>query len=272
MRTILYPDGNIPDPYIVNSRDGDYALYIISALLIFFFWCVILYHFSSTPNDTVFQYCAPGQCPTNIKTGQKRCGAPDQALLRELENEVCNPPTACTNPQTPYAINSDGSYNITGICDDDNICRCAATVSCPYFTEVLFTRTSPSGNYLAPDFYFEQTPRGSTMTGGKSILIGNVTTETCTVGLGDTARFTIGGCTSFSLPDDVAACVESNPCSTGVLTFVPSRTRNIHERPFVFDAEAMVTPVACIAGTPCTTGTYPVFDWDTARVVCVART
>lgn len=270
MRTILYPNGILPDPYIQNSRDSDYTLYVISAILIIFFWCLVMWHFTKD-NDQVFEECPVGECPTNMKTGQKRCSSnPQSILLRDIQTETCNPPTSCTNNFTPYAVNSDGSFNVNGICDGETVCRCTATVDCPVFAEVLFQRNSNSNAYLSQDYYFTQVAQGSVTTSSGPISIDNLATQSCTINITDTSRLG-GGCTSFNNADDIYHCVIENPCVAGIFSYIPARTRDLRTNPFSISKEGLTTPLACIPGVKCVTDYFPVFDWSTGTSICVRR-
>jgi hypothetical protein len=267
MRTILFPEGNIPDPFIINTRDGDYTLYVLSAVLIVFFWCIILWHYTSAPLSSVFGQCDPGDCPTNRITGQKRCPtSTDIELLYDLENEVCNPPTSCTSSFTPYAINSDNSFNVNGICENDTICRCSANVTCPYFAEVKFTRQSSSGKLFASDYYYTQSIINSANTALDKSLensFDNVLSQSCFIDPSDIGRANASLCTSLITDIDVDICIQSNPCLSGRLTFVPEKNK-------IFDTaiDVYTTPMACIAGQTCLSGTVPVFDWSDGTTKC----
>lgn len=263
MRTILYPDGNLPEPYLKNSRDNDYTLYILTAILILFFWCLFLWHYRSV-STTVLEECPPGECPTNIKTGQKRCAEPHTVLLRDLETEVCNPRNACTSSFTPYALNTDGSFNSDGVCENGSTCRCTSQISCPFFAETLFTRSSPTPNLLDANYYYAQSLIGSPQTGTTPTTFTDPFRQSCYITLPETARLNPALCVSFSTPKDIVACVQSNPCLSGRLTFVPERGSSS------FDVKNMVsTSMACIASEACASNQVPVLDWKSGQTYCL---
>lgn len=261
MRTLLYPDGRIPKPFLVNNRDNDYTLYILSAVLILFFWCWILWHYTASEEEA-FGQCNQGECATNVSTGQKRC--PNDAnsyLLYDLKTEVCNPATSCTSSRTPYAINTDGSFNADGICEKNFTCRCSAKVGCPNFTEVLFTRTSSTGKLYSPDFYFTQTIRDSDQQ------FENILESSCFIQITDTSRLNVGSCGAINNIDDVLECMKENPCISGNLTFVPEKGKT-----FDLNHDSFITSMACIAGPQCDDNSFALFDWTIGRTVCKSKT
>lgn len=276
VRTLDYRDGKIPEPYVRNTRDNDYTLYVFSAILILLGWCLILYQYKYVETEIIIP-CNPGECPTNITTGQKRCPISNEIVLSiDPRVEVCNPSTACTNPRTPYAINPDNSINTNGVCDNNQVCRCVSAEQisgCPFYSEVAFQTSKIS--LTSFNTYITQINNINPLTGGNNNSISLINNQVCSIGLRDTAKLSVNGCsnTNFSDINDSFNCVKSNPCINGFLTFIPDRNRDLRSIPFNFATERLNTPMSCVNSIipqSCYSGPdmncYPVFDWSTATV------
>lgn len=270
VRTLDYRDGRIPEPYIKNTRDDDYTLYVFSAILILLGWCLILYHYTYSESVTIIP-CNPGECPTNITTGQKRCPLSTEITLSiDPRTEVCNPPTACTNSRTPYAVNPDNSININGLCEDNEMCRCVNSEQiegCPFYAQVAF-QTNKGGGLTN---YISQINNINPLSGGSNVDISIVNNQFCSIGLRDTAKLSVNGCTAnFNDIDQSFDCISSNPCINGYLTFIPERGRDLGANPFNFAAERLFTQMSCVNALPsdkCPPNQcIPIFDWSTASV------
>jgi len=130
---------------IPKDKTSEYIILIVAIFLIILTWTLILYFTQGKSSTTVKAYetCPSGECPTNIRTGEKRCPVNLSAPIQyDPINEVCNPPDTCTANQTPYALQLDGSSNVNGLCGTGNKnCRCVNYFSTPSYIEVLFNST-----------------------------------------------------------------------------------------------------------------------------------
>lgn len=270
MKSIHYPDGNFPRPYVFNSRDGDYTLYIFSFLLIVLVWCLIFRNYTPSTNTEFLVSCSSGDCATNIKTGEKRCPfSANTTVLADPTVEVCNPPESCASGVTPYSLNSDGSFNSTGKCESGQQCRCSTETKCPPFANVVF---SINGNKFSQDYTISQIPANGSSSKNGNGNISSVATDSCYITLSDANRLTPGACNSstFLNATSIIDCVSSNPCISGVLTFIPERTRDLYKQPFNLLNEGITTSMSCVPGKVCTSPSdIPIFDWKTGKSVCM---
>ena len=89
-------------------------------------------------NSNVLLYCQEGDCATNLFNGNKRCPEDDSPLGYHPGYEVCNKPFSCNNTITPFALQSDGSTNNYGICEDNTQCPCFRERRCPNYISSIF--------------------------------------------------------------------------------------------------------------------------------------
>lgn len=254
MRTILYPDGNIPKPVYQNSRDDVYTLVLLSMILVVLIFTYIFYIFAKSQTyDNFLVTCPPGSCGTNLNNGNKRCPQSlEQSIFISPGTEVCNPPGACIDVLTPYAVNPDGSFNIDGICLED-ICPCVGKRECPNYAMVVFNITSDGSDYT-------QNAVGTIPTGGEPSFID--TSQSCIL---DTGSFPYIGCPTYF---SALECVQSNPCTIGQLSYIPPLGMN--PSTFVQDPNNFnVSAVACIAGFNCEGGRVSVYNSVTNVAECV---
>lgn len=252
MRSILYPDGNFPKPFYSNSRDNVYSLIIISLIFILAIFSYFFYLFRTTQQyDNFLTTCPAGYCATSLETGNKRCPLSlSQKIYINPGSEVCNPSNLCTNTLTPYAVLSDGSVNIDGICDLQ-ICSCVKTRKCPNYASVIFTETGK---------LYSQTAIGTTSTGGTQTNIDF--NQTCLI---DPSNFSKLGCTSNMT---ALQCVQTNPCTIGVLSYIPDK--NISPIQFVASPSNFNLAItACIPGPICKNSEVSVFNNVTNIAECV---
>lgn len=255
MRTILYPDGNIPKPYYSNGSDDVYTLFLFSIIILLAFFIYIFFVWGSDKIRTnLLITCPVGECGTSLLDGSKRCpkSFQEQILVNPL-SEVCNPPTVCTNQSTPYAILPDNSRNLEGICYNNQICGCSAVRTCPFYALVMFT--------VEEDGSYSQTVGGNISTGGDTFKLD--VNQSCLL---NTTSLSKIGC---GATQDLVSCVQSNPCNQGVLSFIPPFGETAER----FAATAVLDnyPVACIPGNICDKpGLVSVYDFFTGTAACVS--
>ena len=122
-----------------------YIIVAISIILILLFIFYLVYLFSITPRKSptnVEVACAPGQCITNIYTGEKTCPSSDNiTFFVNPTREVCNSKYTCESSTTPFAVQSDGSTNADGICEPNVVCRCLQKPQCANYILTFFEAT-----------------------------------------------------------------------------------------------------------------------------------
>ena len=198
---------------------------------------------NTTAVTKTFLSCQVGECATNIYNGEKRCSANSAiSVVYDPTFEVCNSMYSCDNTVTPYAVNTDGSTNIFGICDSDAQgnplpCRCVSTKYCA--TEVLNkinqiipgtveTTGIGSSSITTPQTFYQVPYDSDGLCGIKPIHLDRMSprTKECTFNLQDNPS-----------PLELYRALVSNPCDVGVLAF--------HTSPFDIRQYATL-PVACL--------------------------
>ena len=314
---------NVQKQYIV-PRDK-FNEYLILGLCIFFFvvaWIIILYYargyketnksntstksqnlnptssgvnrgFGNLEANPVYQSCPPGECPTNIANGEKRCPINSlQEILYDPTYEVCNPVDACTNSQTPYAELFDESTSLEGICNYP-MCRCLNYATTPAYTQVLFEVQGgdlyTSNPQLLDKWFLNQLPNTAI---GQGNVIGmrysDPTTQFFTIApsvLSKLANSTPickelfqGGPEIDSF--DMLKCVNSNPCQLGKMAYIMGYNQFVTN----FDpiGEATTVPLACVPASldnpkndtdgslECPNDNFaPVFNYITGKIYCI---
>lgn len=213
--------------------------------------------------------CAPGSCPTSLVTGVKDCSR----STFDPEFEVCNPAEACLNPATPYALNADGSSNVSGECEPGTQCPCVSRITCPRYIAAAFTSIVPlSGGANARVFY----PQTSTYTDaqGKTsselpLQLESPGSQFCTANA-QILPLSLPGCPGAGVVDYDAliSCTslprdQYNPCLQGTLSLL---TDNVDK---VTKTNAAQFPVACVTAPPCDPGLLSVFSTSTGSQTCL---
>ncbi len=248
MRTILYPDGNIPKSYYYNDNTNDNVMILITLILIVSFFAFVFYKIYRGKKEIIFNPCPLGECATSLQNGNKRCPKNlEEFIYFDSSTEVCNPASACTNLDTPYALLPNGTTNIDGICHDGETCNCVKNKGCPVFSQVIFTITE-SGSY-------QQTSGGNVLTGGNTLFPEN--NQTCTI---DGNSLNKLGCLKTPLE-----CLQDNPCVQGVATLIPP----IGMSPQVFAVrdDKFNFPVTCMPAIDCPAGAS-IYNYFTSRAEC----
>lgn len=233
----------------------------------------------AVPNGVIT--CPVGECATDLISGFKRCPTETEAITTN-PGEVCNPRFLCTSPITPFALQSDGSTNISGVCEANTICSCLRTPQCPEYVSTIFT-TSNGDPYTDIDtqrLTFPQQASYETEAGTRvdtgSIKFQNPASAFCAIPRDWLSRTTPGcnfganlACEElkvcFGLPNNCNG-VLGNPCKQGNLAILSEDPNN-----FTFDQIDNVQ-FACISGTDCPCGDFAFFNLNTGEVVCKAIT
>lgn len=211
--------------------------------------------------------CNPGDCATNIISGQKRCPVNPQISVQAiLGQEVCNPPFACTSPITPFAVQSDGSTNNQGQCEPNTICDCKTTESCPIYVRSLLTQNAgnPFDNLATQRIVFTQSVGDPPMTSSGSF---------CSAPYLWLPYMSPGcGFTNNISYDNLVLCMNQgqgctgapsgSPCSLGVLALITDNPESVNKN------NLQEQRFACVNGVNCPCGQINIYDTLAGKVVC----
>lgn len=107
--------------------------------------------------DNKYLFCPHSYCAVSILSGAKRCASDKDAILYDIATEVCVEKNKCPQQKMPYAVNSDGSVNLNGVCENNTTCNCASAITCSNKTSVLF-QTDGSPYDFSKMFTISQQP------------------------------------------------------------------------------------------------------------------
>jgi hypothetical protein len=157
---------------------------------------------SSNPVQTVneFSYvsrlssCPGGQCAINKITGIKRCPATDTAIVTyDTFTEACTNKNTCDYQPLSFSVYPDGSTSESGICQDNDICRCTNILKCAPDLMSTFEITYGSNYTPSNDNYTIQQRGGDVYRPGLNNLeIKNPGTQFCIINPGFTNKMTNG--------------------------------------------------------------------------------
>lgn len=219
---------------------------VLIVVVVMSYTTVESYTKNGVPGTTVRFKCAPGQCVTNVSTGEKTCPKdPSTVLTTDPVYEVCNSRFTCENNRTPYAVQSDGSTNSQGLCESGVECRCLPDPQCADY--IVSTFSALGGNpYLPLDdqrIVFTQSTSyvATDLDGGNAVIVSepplrleNASTQFCTV------------------PSSWRSRLVPRKCTKGVLAYIP-------EDPLKFNYDS--TRMGCVPrGVECPEGDVPVWD------------
>lgn len=247
-----------------------YVLITITFILIVLLTSILIYiiYINITPTQTYLQ-CNPGFCATNIYNGEKRClENSDGSILYDPVFEVCNGKYTCENDLTPYALQSDGSTDIMGLCENGNICRCLKTYRCPSNIVTMFEENN---NILIQKSLSYQGNGGSDF-----FEFENPNRNFCAIKSYNLNRISPGACifsNQSSIPiKDLEFCFNNNPCILGLLAFYPTDSDNFVLNSLNTDSIYNV-PIACVSSigpmkNHCQNNSVPVYNKKTGLVEC----
>lgn len=247
---------------------------------------------STSPTDSVSSdnrgtyeiVCAPGQCATDLFSGFKTCPTTDVSITVDPAQAVCNSRFVCDNPITPFALQSDGSTNINGVCEPETECPCLRYSQCPEY--VLSVFTSSNGNVYQPlmgqRINFPQESTYVSNTSGVStslppIQYNNPATTFCAAPL-SWLPLSNPGCNFVSAANansmdlnDILLCqgmvsgcsgLLGSPCLQGTLAALTNNPDSITEQTLP------TTQFACVSGEPCPCGQLAIFDTNFGAIIC----
>lgn len=295
-------DRDRPRPVTVTPNDtSDLVLPIILLVVIvlFLIWMIVLLILSgfsssttdnpvatdSRTNNPTTGVCPPGQCATNILSGFKTCPQDSgDTIGYNPTQEVCNDAFFCTNPLTPFAVLSDGSTNIDGVCETSVQCQCVSTPQCAsYVTSIFNTRNgNPYVSFSGQRISFPQSSsyvdNNGAVVQSPPLQYSNPATTFCTAPL-SWLPFANPGC-NFVNPleansmdyQDLLVCMGlpnscngalGNPCLTGTLALITDNPESLNQ------TNIDVSQFGCVNGTPCPCGLVSVYDTNYGGIVCM---
>ena len=287
MVSILDRDG--PRPIIIPGNPWPfYVVTVISIFIVLLVFIYLAYLVATTPpQKSAIEECAPGQCATNIYTGVKvRCpGNASEAVSIDTGFEVCNSPFTCENVATPFAVQSDGSTNLDGICPTGVKCRCLEKPQCANHVTAIFNVENGnafSGIASQPIVFNQVTDyidREGVYFNQPPIIYDSVVTQFCTV-TEEIVGINKISCDVPDCPKDKPECVPdaacnrtwsrvelNKPCLKGVLAYVPEDSANFDPN------DTSDTLLSCVIGSPCT-GANEIPYWNVKynKVSCAVKT
>lgn len=260
----------------------------ITLILVFIFWIwVIIKIYNNAPTSTYYLQCSIGKCATNIFSGEKRCIEDNTSMVTyDPSYEVCSSRYICDNTTLPYAEQEDGSTNTTGICPNNTTCKCYDTPRCPGENIVTFSsRSGILGGGLDPNqsssISILQTSHIVQGNVGIPLKIEDKINDFCEIRPLYLNRMVprTGECSYSGIPDydTLLACIQSNPCTMGLMVFKPNNISD-YEFKIVDEDTGDVTAnlnvvVGCVAKydtqPACESDEVPVWDNTQDSVVCM---
>lgn len=291
---MYYESNNINDyrPQIIDIKAGKQTSYLVIGIILFFILavcCVLMYYtcvyFKQTNiNSNVVGACQPGQCSTIIATGEKNCPInPGDFVLYDPTIQTCNTQYGCEDSRTPYALQTDGSVNIFGACEQGIECRCLSNPTCPQDILVLFNMVNGTIYQENPDtsrFTFQQI---SMLNDAGTIgSYSNPSSQFCTIKANHLDRVSPSACIFADhndiTIDELETCMnEVNSCVQGQIAFYPNNFDN-----FILNDQNLNAiyniPVGCVQISNqvhdghitkyCPYGSIPVYNKMIGKIVC----
>lgn len=282
---------------VAPDENPDTILPLITLIIFIIFlggmiYLLIASHFQSTTpqnpvksdvrTQTTFT-CPAGQCGTNLLTGVKTCPQLNVPITINPAESVCNSRLACDNPLTPFAVQSDGSTNINGVCESNSECACLSVSQCADYVLSAFTTSNGSAFQSVPGqrITFPQKTTfvnaGGTQTDTPPIQFNNPGTTFCTAPIswlplsGPGCNFVSAtSSNNFTLQDlqlcmgEVLGCsgLAGSPCLQGTLAALSSNPDTINAQ------TVLSAQFACVRGESCPCGQIAIFDTNFGGIVC----
>jgi hypothetical protein len=228
----------------------------------------------------ILQDCPMDQCTVNLYNGEKICPAlPGGTVQANVQAETCSSPFVCDNPILPYALLSDNSTNINGICEPNTRCRCTKNLQCA--DNILSTFNTINGlNYIDLSDQRTQFIQNNSSVNGTiqstvtPIVYTDPATTFCTIPMAWLNRSS-PGCSSYPnlVYSNLQECIHtlnSSPCAQGTLAFYPDNPEIFNTYVDNFQINQIEnTPMACVRGTKCPNTTdIPYYDKGLGAMRC----
>lgn len=278
-----------------NTPDIVLSLVVLIILIVFLGWMTYLlissgFHRTS-PGDPVSSdartniniTCAPGQCATDLFNGAKRCPVGEIPITIDPSHQVCNSRFVCDNPLTPFALQSDQSTNINGVCEPFTECSCLKVSQCANYILSVFTTSNgnPYQTLNGQRITFPQISTYVAAAGGQTdtppIRFNNPATTFCSAPL-SWMPLSNPGCNFIGTTDpnsityeDLLLCMgmvngcsglQGSPCLQGTLAFLSSNPDTLTQN------SIYTTQLACVRGEPCPCDQVAIFDTSYGGIVC----
>ena len=194
--------------------------------------------------------CAAGQCATNLMSGIKTCPDEDVSIRIDPSMEVCNSRYVCDNGLTPFAVQSNGSTRLDGVCEFETECGCLNTMRCPSYILSVYTTSggnpyqSVSGQRITFPQQSSYVTSNGIATTNPPIEITDPTTTFCTAPL-SWLPFSNPGCgfrianPSSMTYQDLLVCtgqvnhclgLEGSACLQGILALITNDPDSLNQR------------------------------------------
>lgn len=280
---------------MTDTADTVISLVVLILFIAFFIWILYLLLSSGLSRTTTDNpvssdrrtettiTCPPGQCATNITTGVKSCPTENISIKINPAESVCNSRFVCDNPLTPYALQSDGSTNINGVCEPGVECPCLRVSQCPEYVLSVFTTSNgnPYSNLVGQRITFPQlssfVTTGGDVTDIPPIQFNNPATSFCAtppswLPLSNPGCNFVNANTPNSITySDLLLCmgmvngcsgITGSPCLQGVLAALTDNPDNLNQR------NILTTQFACVRGESCPCGYLNIYDTNYGGIVC----
>lgn len=288
-KSILDRDGKRPSTVTVdNSSETVIPIIVLVIIILFLIWMLILLiksgfestginnRVSSDARQAIELPCGPGECATNLTSGFKRCPLNDEIITINPISEVCNSKFLCDNPITPFALQSDSSTNLNGVCEPNVECPCLTKSQCSEY--ILSAYTTSNGNPYIP------------LT-GQRILFPQVSADSAPISFSDPGRtfcavplswlpISNPGC-NFVNPtqnnsmtyEDLTTCMggiseigcngfKGSPCLQGILSIITDNPESLTQQ------NITTAQFGCTRGTPCPCGMVSIWDTQYGNNIC----
>lgn len=277
-----------------------FILILVTAIILSLFYSWLFYAFTLSIVRNQIYYntpvaqCAPGECVMDTLTGEKICPNSIESYAYNVSTQVCVSPYICNTNIMRYALNSDGSTNSFGICEENPVtgiqtqCRCMKLPSCPFYTAATFVTTIGSAytSLLNSRTTFAQNLTPEYTTGpnldsvNRGVTVTNPVAEFCQVPMEWIFR-TTPGCAGLIRPssaqsssnfiEDTQSCFNSKPCMRGTLAFIVDNASEFNY------GKINYYPVACVGGqnaqpgNSCPPNSVTLFDRSYGDTVCYSE-
>ena len=290
------------NPVITIVKNDQWQLLILGTTLLIFLLIVLYFsryyykkkfNVSQTTNPQTgntetkqtygaLKQCTKGQCIVNIKSGLKRCPSNKNTVLyANIGTEACTQLSLCP-PQVPYAVNSDGSVNLQGTCENSEIpCRCTSIETCARYVESKFSVVN--GSIFSPyrsekNFILDQVPYSTYDSYNNSIEI-DTDNEFCKIN-STYSDVLVGGCSFLNQTNDFLMKCSKEQFSSEIsvspysldpyyLSSVITESKQFCEiQPYLDSNWNNMT--LCVNQNPCKTGNYT-YNFDKYRDVSIFK-
>jgi len=239
---------------------------------------------SSDNQKSVYIQCPTGSCAVNLVSGFKTCPSESESITIDPMLSVCSSRFVCDSNILPFAVQSDGSTRIDGVCEANVACQCLKVSQCSEYILSIFTTSNgdPYSNFYHERITFpQQTSYVSSFDGSQTstppIQLINPSTSFCNVPI-SWLPFSTPGCGFISganpnsiTYNDILLCmgqingcsgITGSPCLQGVLSFISDNPDTLTQK------DIYTTQLACTRGTPCPCGFVSIFDTNYGTNVC----